>query len=90
MKCLLPVLTLCLAGCKPEPDTPLISTKTVPPRISVTRIAVFPDDIAYEGRRGIYLIKDAETGKEFFGVSGVGISELGSHSSGKTHFEDER
>lgn len=46
-------------------------------RFVVTRVGVFRDDLAYHDRRGVYIIKDNTTGKEFVGVSGVGISELG-------------
>ena len=59
-------------------------------RISVTRISVFKDDTAYDRQRGIYIIRDNETGKEFVGISGVGIAETGSHKSGKTSVSDER
>lgn len=59
-------------------------------RFSVTRVGVFADDVAYGDRRGIYLIEDLETGQRFVGVSGVGVSELGRHSAGKTAVRDER
>ena len=59
-------------------------------RISVTRISVFKDETAYDRKRGIYIIRDNETGKEFIGISGVGIAETGSHQSGKTSVSDER
>lgn len=59
-------------------------------RVKVTRIASFYDDFAYQNKRGIYLIKDNETGKEFIGVSGVGITEIGSHSAGKSPVRGER
>lgn len=59
-------------------------------RISVTRISVFKDEMAYDRQRGIYIIRDNETGKEFVGISGVGIAETGSHKSGKTFVSDER
>lgn len=63
-------------------------------RFKVTRVGVFSDDIAYRGTRGLYLIVDTETGRELFGASGVGISDLGSHSqpAGKIirTVEDER
>lgn len=54
-----------------------------PDRITVTRVKVIADSLAYGGQRGVYLIKDNETGEEFIGVSGVGVSTLGSHSCGK-------
>lgn len=64
------------------------------PRFNVTRVGVFRDDLAYNDRRGVYVIVDTKTGREFVGVSGVGISELGSHSqpAGKTSttVQDER
>lgn len=55
-------------------------------RITVKRISVISDNMAYRGERGIYVIVDNETGKEYIGVSGIGITETGSHtvSSGKT------
>lgn len=52
-------------------------------RIHVTRIGIIEDKLAYSGRRGIYIIKDTITGKEFVGLSGIGISELRSHTVGK-------
>lgn len=58
-------------------------------RIQVTRLGVFEDNIAYGGRRGIYLIKDNETGQEFLGVSGIGINTLGAHGKHNS-VKDER
>jgi len=46
--------------------------------------------LAYKKLRGIYEIIDNKTGKKYLGVSGVGISEVGSHSSGKNSARDER
>jgi hypothetical protein len=81
-----------VSGCGPSPDTKI---SVEPPiqssgRISVTRIGVADDPIAYGHRRGIYIITDSKTGKEFIGVSGIGISETGSHSNGKNQISDER
>ncbi len=59
-------------------------------RFEVERVSVFRDKLAYDGRRGVYVITDTETGKQFVGVSGVGVSELGSHSNGKMVTTDER
>lgn len=59
-------------------------------RVKVVRINRFYDVIAYNGERGIYLITDEKTGKEFIGISGIGITEVGSHSSGKSTVRDER
>lgn len=65
--------------------------KTLPnPRITVTRVGIFNDELAYSNKRGIYIIKDTTTGKEYVGVSGIGISELGMHRTGKTQTQDER
>lgn len=89
-------LALGLAGCGPEPTMGMGVTSTVPnswesnPRFSVSRVGVFKDDIAYDGRRGVYVMIDNKTGQEFVGVSGIGISELGSHSAGKSMIRDER
>jgi hypothetical protein len=59
-------------------------------RFVVERHDVFEDPLAYNSRRGIYVIKDTKTGREYVGVSGVGISEVGSHAAGKTRVQDER
>ena len=96
------VLTVGLGGCGPSPDMPMHSqtrdakkvTVKDNARATVTRIGVFEDDLAYDSKRGVYLIRDEKTGKEYLGVSGIGISELGSHSQmvGKvmTSRQDER
>ena len=92
---LIPVLlaALALSACSPNPDTamgkqsPAVSSNA---RVSVTRIGVIEDDLAYDNRRGIYLIHDNQTGSDFVGVSGIGISELGSHPAGKRSAPDER
>lgn len=60
------------------------------PRITVERIGVLGDALAYNGRRGIYIITDMKTGKEFIGISGIGVSETGGHRSGKSSVSDER
>ena len=59
-------------------------------RFDVENVQNFKDDLAYNGVRGIYIFKDNLTGKEYIGISGVGISEVGSHSAGKTRVSDER
>lgn len=54
-------------------------------RYEVTRVCTFEDDFAFKGQRGIYEIKDKKTGKEYFGISGIGISERSEiPGSGKT------
>lgn len=51
--------------------------------VEVVRIGIFEDNIAYNDRRGIYRIKDRQTGKEYLGISGVGVVETGNHICGK-------
>lgn len=79
------LLFLLTASCGPSPN---MSLKV--PETPQTRIGVFKDRIAYNDVRGIYILKDSQTGKEFIGVSGIGITELGSHIVGKSTTTDER
>jgi hypothetical protein len=76
-----------------DPNTnkwqPTVSEIT-PERIKIVRTAVFRDDLAYNSVRGVYIITDTQTGKEYIGISGVGISETGSHRAGKSSVSDER
>ena len=90
---------LTLAACAPAPDMAMQSRQrqAAPAapvsdgdRVTVERIGVFKDDLAYNERRGVYVIRDKATGREFIGVSGVGIAETGSHQSGKVRVGDER
>ena len=95
---LLLVVFLLLTGCAPDPtttlrrqmaeDAPQLSVQQSH-RITVALLDVFRDELAYSYRRGIYLIHDNTTGVDYVGVSGVGISELGSHSNGKSSIPDE-
>lgn len=90
---LLATLTLAVTECgRPNPDIDLrlVPAQQSSNRIQVERVGVFNDGVAYGNSRGIYIIRDTQTGKEFIGVSGIGISETGSHQSGKIHLEDER
>ncbi|UGO53154.1 hypothetical protein HAZELMIKA_64 [Klebsiella phage vB_KaeD_HazelMika] len=60
-------------------------------RVQVRKISEFRDDLAYDDYRGVYIITDTETGQEFIGVSGVGISAIGQHNCGKSCWrKDER
>ena len=63
---------------------------SLPRRVTVDRVDVVADTLAYGGARGVYVIRDAQTGREFIGVSGVGIAETGDHQSGKMRARDER
>ncbi len=93
-KALLPGLTALslLSGCSPKPDTPLDvqSPGLENPRFKVERVGVIRDELAYNNARGIYVIVDRETGKEYVGISGIGIAERGSHLVGKGRVSDER
>ena len=88
------VACLLLSSCtRPNNDTQMgvsVPMSANTSRLQVTRVGVIPDDLAYGRQRGLYVIRDTETGKEFVGVSGVGIVETGSHKSGKTTVEDEQ
>lgn len=87
---------LLLAGCDrgpaPAETTLNVSTQLSGDgnRVTVTRMSTFSDSLAYDNERGVYLIRDNQTGQEFIGISGIGISELGSHRSGKHTVGDER
>lgn len=63
---------------------------TTQDRFTVERVQIIRDKVAYLERRGLYAIRDRQTGKEYVGLSGVGIAELGSHTPGKTTVTDER
>lgn len=89
---------LLLAGCERDADdyqkiqaAPVsIPTQQQNARFDVERIQVFGDSLSYNNKRGIYIITDKKTGKEYFGVSGIGITETGSHLAGKVTIADER
>lgn len=51
-------------------------------RFSVNRVQVVYDELAYNSKRGIYVITDKKTGKEFLGVSGIGVAELSGARAG--------
>lgn len=74
---------------KAQPRLPDIEPQSTT-RFEVSRVGVFRDNLAYDNVRGIYVIVDKQTGTEYVGVSGIGISELGSHSTGKSQHPDER
>ena len=87
-----------LAGCERVPEgvqqpvnaPPQEITLAVSERFQVQRVQRFRDFTAYNNERGIFVITDKKTGKEYIGISGVGIAETGDHSSGKTRTADER
>lgn len=83
-----------LLGCGPESDVKvgvaLPNIRVAETRFTVTRELIIEDDIAYGGQRAVYTFVDKKTGKEYIGLSGVGIVETGSHSTGKSSVQDER
>ena len=85
------MVALLLSGCEPNPQSDRQYDQTnaaeyIPAkddsRVVVTRVSVVRDNLAYNGQRGVYIIKDGKTGREFVGVSGIGIAEV--VQSGKT------
>lgn len=73
---------------RPQDKAPVVVLQTADQdRFEITLASVVKDDLAYGNRRGIYILKDKQTGEEFVGISGVGISSLGKH--GKNN-RDER
>lgn len=59
-------------------------------RFALVRVTEFSDSFAYNHQRAAYILTDKKTGKDYVGVSGIGIVELGNHSDGDNHVEDER
>lgn len=92
------LMAVVLIGCSPTPEKKQLSTpspsvwiQNPEQRFKVERVQVVYDEIAYEQRRGVYIIQDTKTGREYIGMSGVGISEIGSHSTdGENTARDER
>jgi len=86
-----------VSACSPSPQqsaqvnhSKVMETKDSD-RVQVYRLSVIDDGLAYDSKRATYLIVDSETGKEFIGVSGIGIVETGLHGCGKGCWrEDER
>lgn len=76
------MLTACDRGPEPAKSTMAVSSQlsSDADRIKVTKMSEFRDILAYDNWRGVYLIQDQQTGKEYIGISGIGISEVGSHT----------
>lgn len=89
-------LAALVAGCSPsstmnmKTESEIETGSEIGTNYTILRVGVFKDDLAYKKLRGIYEIVDNKTGKTYIGISGIGICETGSHSSGKTSVEDER
>lgn len=82
-------LAMLLGACAPDPTDTMPAATSSNGRVTVERIGVIADDLAYDQRRGIYVITDTKTGDTFLGVSGVGVAELGSHNCGKSCTRDD-
>ncbi|WP_336654442.1 hypothetical protein [Leclercia adecarboxylata] len=76
------LLSACDNGPEPAKFTMAVSSQlsSDADRIKVTKMSEFRDGLAYDNWRGVYLIQDKQTGREYIGISGIGISEVGSHS----------
>jgi len=86
MKIFILLFVFLLSGCDTGP-VPAKSTMAVSSqlsadadRIKVTKMSEFRDALAYDNWRGVYLIQDKQTGQEYIGISGIGISEISSHT----------
>ena len=76
------MLTACDRGPEPAKSTMAVSSQlsSDSDSIKVTKMSEFRAALAYDNWRGVYLIQDQQTGKEYIGISGIGISEVGSHT----------
>lgn len=76
------LLSACDNGPEPAKSTMAVSSQlsSDADRVKVTKMSEFRDGLAYDNWRGVYLIQDKQTGREYIGISGIGISEVGSHS----------
>lgn len=76
------LLSACDSGPEPAKSTMAVSSQlsSDADRIKVTKMSEFRDTLAYDNWRGVYLIQDKQTGKEYIGISGIGISEVGAHT----------
>ena len=70
----------------------ITTTKIIQPkqRFELKKVQTFKDTDAYTGVRNIYTLIDNDTGKEYIGISGIGITEQGNHISSKNNVQDER
>lgn len=90
------VALLLLASCTDSTTVQFEAKPMVPDhgtegdRFEVRFVQKIEDSLAYNNERGVYVIVDRQTGKEYVGVSGVGIAEAGQHQSGKHTVSDER
>lgn len=82
------VLIMALFGCEENPQPKEIAVKRAeaedaPVRFEIKSAGKF--HAGYNGNvREILIIKDKETGKEYLGITGVGITEFHTERHGKT------
>ena len=78
-------------SCEQQPAPPqpsdvelhkVIKSEDSDARFRVDQVGEFKDDVAYEGRRKIYEVRDTKTQRLYFGITGVGITEVGEHKEG--------
>ena len=96
---LIGIITTAFSGCGEENRYPgvdgryPVKNETISDNSSdfvLIKKQTFYDESAYGNVRNVYVLKDRVNGKEYIGVSGIGISERGSHLSGKISIPDER
>ncbi len=87
-----------LVGCEPQREPTITQgvsvyapeTSSYKGRFKLELVDYVSDSIAYGSRRGIYILTDTKTEQQFIGISGVGITQIGSHTSGKSTYSDEK
>ena len=96
---LIGIITTAFSGCGEENRYPgvdgryPVKNETISDNSSdfvLIKKQTFYDESAYGNVRNVYVLKDRVNGKEYIGVSGIGISERGNHQQGKTSVPDER
>lgn len=97
MKYLMLFILLLFSGCGETDYLPNVGSGQQPAmtvqsssNFILEKVQRFRDTDAYGDVRAVYILKDSKTGKEYIGVSGIGISERGNHTSGKSSVQDER
>lgn len=84
------LLTSCDETPSGQPTTYQVASPAQAERFTISKVSTFRDTRAYHDYRDVFLIRDVQTGQEFIGISGVGVSQLGSHNAGKHQVSDER
>ena len=96
---LIGIITTAFSGCGEENRYPgvdgryPVKNETISDNSSdfvLIKKQTFYDESAYGNVRNVYVLKDRVNGKEYIGVSGIGISERGNHQQGKISVPDER